>query len=153
VAELKPNSHLPSAGVQLAAVAWMRWRMFANGFRKKSSSSGQVVGLVLTMLLRLIVWPVMALWMIGPALGAGFFAWQLVSSHHPNRLGPMLALVFVIWQFLGINGLSIAATTANFDPSSLVRFPLPFGRYLLFDAEHRHRLSRAARGCPGDWHC
>ena len=36
-----------------------------------------------------------------------------------------------LWQFVSINGLSIAATVSSFDPSSLIRFPLRFGRYLV----------------------
>ena len=37
----------------------------------------------------------------------------------------------MLWQFVSINGLSIAATVSSFDPSSLMRFPLRFGRYLV----------------------
>ena len=119
------------AHVQLLAVAWLRWRMFANGFRRPGTSNSQVIGLLLTILLRVIVWPVMALWMIGPAIACGSLAWAAVANHHPGRLISLLAGVFALWQFLSINGLSIAASISNFDPSSLVRFPLPFGRYLL----------------------
>ncbi len=119
------------AHVQLLAVAWLRWRMFANGFRRPGTSSSQVIGMLLTILLRVIVWPVMALWMIGPAIACGYLAWAAVAHHHSGGLVSLLAGVFSLWQFLSINGLTIAASTSIFDPSSLVRFPLPFGRYLL----------------------
>src|SRR5208337_3541916 len=39
--------------------------------------------------------------------------------------------IALLWQFVSINGLSIAATIPSFDPASLVRFPLRFGRYFV----------------------
>ena len=115
------------AWTQLLAVAWMRWRMFANGFRRQRLG----VGLALVILVRLIVWPMLALVALGPIIGFGFAGWMVISDNHPQRLVPLLAGITVLWQFVSINGVSIAATVSNFDPSSLVRFPLPFGRYLV----------------------
>ena len=37
----------------------------------------------------------------------------------------------MLWQFVAVNGVSMAATLASFDPASLLRFPLRFGRYLV----------------------
>ena len=120
------------ASAQLLAVAWLRWRIFVNGmFRKRPRGKGQVVGLVFGILLRLIVWPMLALVVIGPVAISGFFAWMAISQGHPQRLASLLLGIALLWQFVSINGLSIAATIPNFDPASLVRFPLRFGRYFV----------------------
>ena len=71
------------AATQLLAIAWLRWRMFANGFRRQTSQ-GKIAGLVVSIILRIILWPIFALWIIGPAVGSGFLAWMAVSSHHPQ---------------------------------------------------------------------
>ena len=36
------------ARVQLYAVAWLRWRMFVNNFRRARTGKGKIAGLVLT---------------------------------------------------------------------------------------------------------
>ncbi len=119
------------ARTQLLAVAWLRWRVFVNNFRRPRSSKNQAVGLVLTILLRLFLWPIMAMWVIGPAVACGYFGWMAIDGHHPDGLLTLLAGIAAFWQFLSINGVSVAATVSSFDPSTLVRFPLPFGRYLV----------------------
>ncbi len=130
MAQLNPGfADLPPipASTQLLSVAWMRWRMFANGFRRQRPGAG----LALVVLMRLMVWPILALFALGPVIGCGFAGWMVISDDHPQRLIPLLAGVAGLWQFVSINGMSIAATVSNFDPSSLLRFPLPFGRYLV----------------------
>jgi ABC-2 type transport system permease protein len=128
-AQYQPAPAIPAA-TQLLAIAWMRWRMFANGFRRQAAS-GKSAGFVLSILLRMILWPILALWVIGPAIGAAFFAWRAIAHHHPERLIPLLAGVAILWQFIAVNGTSMAATLSTFEPASLLRFPLRFGRYLL----------------------
>lgn len=115
------------ASTQLLAVAWLRWRMFANSFRRQKSS----VGLVLAILLRALIWPIFALMALGPIVGCGFAGWMVIADNHPRQLAGLLAAIFLLWQFISINGVSIAATVSSFDPSSLLRFPLSFGRYLV----------------------
>jgi len=122
-------SEIP-ATTQLLAIAWLRWRIFVNSFRRHSGPR-KASGLVFAILLRVLLWPILALWVIGPAIGAGFFAWYAVSDGHPQRLTLLLAGITVFWQFLVINGTGIAATISSFDPASLLRFPLRFGRYLV----------------------
>jgi ABC-2 type transport system permease protein len=120
------------ASAQLLAVAWLRWRIFVNGvFRKRPKGKRQIAGLVFATLLRLIVWPVLALIVVGPVAASGFFAWMAVSQGHPQRLASLLLGIALLWQFVSVNGLSIAATIPSFDPASLVRFPLRFGRYFV----------------------
>jgi len=120
------------ASTQLLAVAWLRWRMFSNGmFRKRPKTNRQIVGMVFGVLLRLIVWPMLALMVTGPVVGSGFLAWMAIAEDHPQSLASLLLGITLLWQFVSINGLSIAVTMQSFDPGSLVRFPLRFGRYFV----------------------
>jgi ABC-2 type transport system permease protein len=131
--ESVPGSLPPiPASAQLWAVAWLRWRIFVNGmFRKRPKGTRQVVGLVFGILLRLIVWPMLALIVVGPVAGSGFLAWMAIAQGHSRSLGSLLLGITLLWQFVSINGLSIAAAMPSFDPASLVRFPLRFGRYFV----------------------
>jgi ABC-2 type transport system permease protein len=133
VAQLEDRPALPDipATTQLAAIAWLRWRIFVNGFIRRQTGPRKVAGLILTILLRVLIWPVFAMMAIGPAIGAGFFAWMIVSQHHPQRLIPLLAGIAILWQFVAVNGISLAATLSSFDPASLLRYPLRFGRYFV----------------------
>jgi ABC-2 type transport system permease protein len=138
MAELTGSESVPAsmppipASTQLLAVAWLRWRIFVNGmFRKRPRGNRQIVGLVFVILLRLIVWPVLALIVVGPVAASGFLAWMAISKSHPQSLASLLLGVALLWQFVSVNGLSIAATIPSFDPASLVRFPLRFGRYFV----------------------
>jgi ABC-2 type transport system permease protein len=120
------------ASTQLLAVAWLRWRIFVNNtFRKRPRTGRQAVGLAFRILVRLIVWPILALMVVGPVTFSSFYAWAAIAHHHQERLQTLLAAITLLWQFISINGLSIAATVSNFDASSLTRFPLRFGRYLV----------------------
>ncbi len=126
-----PARDIP-ARVQLLAVAWLRWRIFVNNtFRRRSSGKGQAVGLALAILVRIIVWPFLALMVIGPIGGSGYLAWTMIAGNHPQRLAPLLAAITVLWLFVSVNGQNVAAALSSFDPSSLIRFPLRFGRYLV----------------------
>ncbi len=127
----RPAPRAIPAATQLIAIAWLRWRIFVNGFIRRQTGPRKVGGLILTILLRVLIWPIFAMMAIGPAVCAGFFAWMIVSQHRPQRLSPLLAGVAILWQFVAINGVSLAATVSSFDPSSLLRFPLRFGRYLV----------------------
>jgi ABC-2 type transport system permease protein len=121
-----------SAREQLLAVAWLRWRIFVNGgFRRRPKTGRQAVGLIFAILLRVVVWPIFALMAVGPVVGSGFLAWEAIAENHPKNLVTLLAGVTLLWQFVSINGMNIAAAVSSFDPSSLIRFPLGFGRYLV----------------------
>ncbi|MGB8029192.1 MAG: hypothetical protein WCF30_05950 [Terracidiphilus sp.] len=117
---------------QLLAVAWLRWRIFVNStFHRRSTGAGRAAGLVLAVLVRIIVWPFLALMVVGPVAGSGFLAWAAIANNHPQRLAPLLAGIMLLWLFVSINGQNAAAALSGFDPSSLIRFPLRFGRYLI----------------------
>ena len=136
MAELEAGKPTPQAArdipvrTQLLAVAWLRWRIFVNStFRRRST--GRAAGLVLAILVRIIVWPFLALMVVGPVGGSGFLAWAAIANNHPQRLAPLLAGIMLLWLFVNINGQNVAAAISSFDPSSLIRFPLRFGRYLI----------------------
>ena len=138
MAELDAGKLLPTATqeiparVQLAAVAWLRWRIFINSmFRRRATGARQAAGLALAILVRIMVWPFLAMMVIGPIGGSGFFAWMAIAGNHPQRLAPLLAAITLLWLFVNVNGQNVAAVASNFDPSSLTRFPLRFGRYLI----------------------
>lgn len=138
MAELTPQAPIPvrmqsiPASTQLMAVAWLRWRMFVNGiFRRRPGTARQAVSLAFVILLRIIVWPFLVAMVVGPVAGSGFWAWVTIANHHDQRLQSLLAVITLLWQFVAINGLSAAATVSQFDPSSLIRFPLRFGRYFV----------------------
>jgi ABC-2 type transport system permease protein len=123
--------HIP-ARVQLLAIAWLRWRMFVNTFfRRRANARQQAAGIVLAILLRIIVWPMLAMMVVGPVVFSGYLAWESISDYRPGSLTPLLAGVLIFWQFISINGMSLATTTQSFDPTTLTRYPIPFGRYLV----------------------
>jgi len=79
MAELEAGKLTPQSArdipvrTQLLAVAWLRWRIFVNStFRRRST--GRVAGLVLAILVRIIVWPFLALMVVGPVGGSAFLA-------------------------------------------------------------------------------
>jgi len=121
------------ARTQLMAVAWLRWRIFMNNlFRpRRAAGARQAAGLVFAILLRILVWPFFGLMVVGPVLGSGFMAWEAIAENHPQHLIPLLAAIALLWQFASVNGLNIAAAVSSFEPSSLIRFPLKFGRYFI----------------------
>ncbi len=117
---------------QLLAVAWLRWRIFVNStFRRRGTGRGQAAGFALAIVARIIVWPFLALMVVGPVAGSGFLAWAAIANGHPQRLASLLAGIMLLWLFVSINGQNAAAALSSFDPSSLIRFPLRFGRYLI----------------------
>jgi len=130
LARIETANRIP-ARVQLGAVAWVRWRMFVNSFRKRQAGGKNIGGLLLAILLRLFLWPVFAIWVIGPVAAAGYLAWSSIANHQPMWLLALLTGIAFLWQFIAVNGSNIAASMPTFDPSSLLRFPVPFGRYLV----------------------
>jgi ABC-2 type transport system permease protein len=128
-----PTASLRSIPVhaQLLAVAWLRWRIFVNNFRRQRTGKSGVIGLIFIVLLRIIVWGFFGTALIGGAVLCGFLAWKAIADGRSSSLLSLLAGIALFWQFFSINGLSIAATVQSFDPSSLLRFPLRFGRYLV----------------------
>jgi ABC-2 type transport system permease protein len=117
-----PHTPLPSipAAQQYQAVSWLRWRLFANSFRRKGGK-GELFA-------RIVTYPFAVgflLIVIGVAGVAGFYA---VKTGHVDRLN----LVFLgITLFQLLVSINIAPPTLSFSPESLIRFPVDFSRYLI----------------------
>ncbi len=104
---------------QYAAIAWLRWRIWVNGFRRKGGKS-ELFGRILTILVAIVL-------LIGPTLGAGFAAWYFGSQGELKRIGFLLWGIFALSQLLNIN-LGQPGTT--FNPTELIRFPLRLPSYI-----------------------
>jgi ABC-2 type transport system permease protein len=98
---------------QFRAIAWLRWRILANGFRRKGSTA-ELVGII-------IVYPLFGLLILGLVFGAGITAWALASKGYFPRISWVLWGIFILCQVLNIQ-LGQPGTT--FDPTQLIRFPL-----------------------------
>ena len=100
---------------QLAAVAWLRWRIFVHSFRYKGKKRSVAKWIVL-ILVRIIAWGILAVLCIGPIAGCGFLAY-----YRPDRIGTVLWGVFSASLFVSIN---ISPATIGFDLTPLLRFPI-----------------------------
>ena len=109
-----------SSGQHFQTIAWLRWRLFVNALRGKGAVGELVV--------RILSYPLLAVIVIGPSIGAGIFSYLLVSQNEDAYLAIVLWVIFFLWQFIGI---STSATGPNFDIASLTRFPIRYRDYLL----------------------
>ena len=98
---------------QFAAIAWLRWRMTANSFRRKGGA-GELIGQVVLWLLLLALALVFV-------LGAGAGAYALALRGRLDRIAWVLWGIFVVCQLLNIQ---MGQTATTFDPTQLIRFPL-----------------------------
>ncbi len=105
---------------QLAAIAWLRWRLFVNSLR---STRG-----VLELVSRIMVSLAFAIGGLGGAFGMGIAAYLAISAGKPELLALLMWFVFVFWQVFPIMA---TAFTNNPDSSDLLRFPLSYGSYFL----------------------
>lgn len=105
---------------QYTAIAWLRWRIFRNGFRRKGAAGDMAATLVLTPLLGLLV--------LGLAAGGFVLSMSAAQKDDFRVLTMTLWGLFLVCQLLNIN-LGQPGTT--FDPTQLIRFPLRLGDYVL----------------------
>ena len=105
---------------QFRAIAWMRWRMLVNGFRRKGGAS-ELVG-------RIIVYPLLACFLTMPTIGVGAAAWYFVIDEHLARVGWLLWAVFIVAQMVSLN---VGRPGTTFDPNELIRFPMKLRRFVV----------------------
>jgi ABC-2 type transport system permease protein len=98
---------------QFRAIAWLRWRILVNSFRR-TGGGGELAA-------RLIIYPILTAFALLPTLGAGGGAYFFAHRHHLDRVAWILWAIFVLCQMLNIN-LGQPGTT--FDPRLLIRFPM-----------------------------
>ena len=104
---------------QFAALARLRWDIFRNAFRRKGGA-GELVA-------RIILFPILAVFAIGPILGSGIGAFYLVSTGRIAMLPLLTWGIFALWMLVVLN---ISPPGLSFDINTIIRFPLSFPRYL-----------------------
>ncbi len=105
---------------QFRAIAWLRWRILANNFRRKGGAA-ELIG-------RILLLPLIACLVLLPSALAGFFGWYLAMHGSLQQLSLLLWAAFGLTQLLNIN-LGQPGTT--FDPTELIRFPMALRNYVL----------------------
>ena len=104
---------------QFAAIAWLRWRILRNGFRRKGGV-GEMVGTALLSVLFMGM-------VLGFVAGAGFAAYFFVAKGHLAWIPWLLWGIFLVCQLLNIQ---LGQPTTTFDPTQLIRFPLKVETYV-----------------------
>ena len=104
---------------QFAAIAWLRWRILVNGFRRKGGV-GEMVGVVLLAVMFLAL-------VFGVVVGAGFGAYSMTRDGHLPWIAGLLWGIFLLCQLLNIQ---LGQPTTTFDPTQLIRFPLRVDTYV-----------------------
>jgi ABC-2 type transport system permease protein len=121
---------------QLAAIAWLRWRMFANSVRTTRGKMEVVSRVLMTIFFGVAGF--------GGTLGCGFGAWYFVSEGKPEMLAVMFWAVFLFWQLFPIMS---TAFTNNPDSGDLLRFPLGYRAYFLIRLAYGSFDPATALGC------
>ncbi len=104
---------------QFAAIAWLRWRIMMNGYRRKGGA-GEMVGMVLLSVLFLGM-------VLGIVAGVGFVAFFFTSKGHLTWIAGLLWGIFLLCQLMNIQ---LGQPTTTFDPTHLIRFPMKMGTYV-----------------------
>ncbi|WP_158789651.1 hypothetical protein [Granulicella sp. L46] len=104
---------------QFGAIAWLRWRIMCNGYRRKGGV-GEMVGMVLLSVLFLGM-------VLAFVVGAGFAAYFFVAKGHLAWITWLLWGIFLLCQLLNIQ---LGQPTTTFDPTQLIRFPLKVETYV-----------------------
>jgi len=105
---------------QLAAIAWLRWRLFSNALR---TTRGKV-----ELISRIVVALAFALGGLGGGAIMGLGAYLLLSTGKPEALAFLMWAIFGFWQVFPVIA---TAFTNNPDSSDLLRFPLSYRSYFL----------------------
>ena len=104
---------------QFGAIAWLRWRILWNGYRRKGGA-GEMVGMVLLSVVFLGM-------VLAFVVGAGFAAYFFVAKGHLGWIVGLLWGIFLLCQLLNIQ---LGQPTTTFDPTQLIRFPLKVETYV-----------------------
>ncbi len=105
---------------QLAAIAWLRWRMFANSLRTTRGKAEVISRVLMTVFF--------TVGGLGGSFGSAVAAWYFVSQGKPEMLAIMFWVVFLFWQLFPIMS---TAFSNNPDSGDLLRFPLSYRAYFL----------------------
>jgi ABC-2 type transport system permease protein len=118
MAELTVNSNRASwtsrqTAAQFGAIAWLRWRILLNGFRRKGGGS--------EMIARILIYPMLAGMALFPTVGAGILALYFTLHGKLGHLSLLLWGAFLLGIFLSLN---VGRPGTTFDPNELIRFPV-----------------------------
>lgn len=112
-------SSKPEGGMQLAAIARVRWQLFLHSLRTTKGA--------LELFSRIILGLIITAGGFGGAVGLGAGAWFFVSNGKAEWLAALLWPVFLFWQFFPVMA---SAFTETLDTSNLLRFPLDYRSYV-----------------------
>ena len=104
---------------QFRSVAWLRWRITVNQFRKKGGV-GELIGSI-------VIWLIFASFAIGMMFLAAASAGFLVHKGRASSIDLVLWSAFFITQFVNIQ---IGQPGTVFDPTQLIRFPMSAKSYI-----------------------
>ena len=121
---------------QLSAIAWLRWRMFANSLRSTRGKMEVVSRVIMTIFL--------GVGGFGGTVGSAFAAWYFVSQGRPEMLAVIFWAVFLFWQLFPVMS---TAFTNNPDSGDLLRFPLGYRAYFLIRLAYGSFDPATALGC------
>jgi ABC-2 type transport system permease protein len=114
------DSPVIPATQQFRAITYLRWRLFANSFRR-SGGVGEFIASI-------IIYPIAFCLLLGPTLGAGFGTYFAIRYNHLTAIS---AIFWVITGLQVIVSINLSPQGLSFDPESLIRYPVSFPRYLL----------------------
>lgn len=115
-----PRWTLAQTREQYLAVAWLRWRMLLNSFRRKGSTA-DIIAIVIAL-------PIFGVLALAVAAVTGYLAYHFTASFELNRISWLLWGTFLLCQFLNIN---VGQPGTVFDPTQLIRFPLRGRSYIV----------------------
>jgi ABC-2 type transport system permease protein len=104
---------------QFAAIAWLRWRILCNSFRRKGGA-GEMVGTVVLSILFLGM-------VLSFVVGAGAAAYFFVLKGRLTWISGLLWGIFVLCQ---LTNIQLGQPATAFDPTQLIRFPLKVNTYV-----------------------
>src|SRR5579863_7493098 len=116
---IEPDITMKKRG-QLRTIAWLRWRLFANGLRSKRAK--------LELLSQVIVSIAFAIGGLGGMAFMAGMTFFILEKGKPELLAILLWIIFFFWQLFPIIA---TAFTNNPDSSDLLRFPLSYRSYFL----------------------
>jgi ABC-2 type transport system permease protein len=114
---IEPDLTMKRRG-QLRAIAWLRWRLFANGLRSKRAK--------LELFSQVIVSIAFAIGGLGGMAFMAGMTFFILEKGKPELLAILLWIIFFFWQLFPIMA---TAFTNNPDSSELLRFPLSYRSY------------------------
>jgi ABC-2 type transport system permease protein len=104
--------------MQARLIGWLRWRILVNSLRTGRAQ--------IDLFAKILVGILVAVVALAIGIGAGALGFALVKSGRAVHLVYVCWGLFFLWQFFSVIA---AATTAEFDFRSLLRYPLRFSTF------------------------